>query len=121
MSVLSSNVVPRGRCDPRGVTARLIRNSVTRHVAQAQQTRKQSKAPFWGAVVFTLAAILGLSTLFYRSKYGHPTSDIQRIGKLPGERESCVTGAVSDETSTVMGYNSKSLGRAGLRVLSPNY
>lgn len=72
-------------------------------------------------MAFTLAAILGLSVLFYRGKYGHPTSEVERIGKLPGKRESCVADVMSDETFTVMGYNSKSLGRAGRRVLSPNY
>ncbi|KAF8551645.1 glycoside hydrolase family 27 protein [Imleria badia] len=48
------------------------------------QAPQKPKGPFWGALVFTLAAILGLSTLFvYRGKYMHPTNEIQRVGKLP--------------------------------------
>ncbi|KAG8216892.1 glycoside hydrolase family 27 protein [Butyriboletus roseoflavus] len=63
----------------------ILPTSSTPLLAQAQPTRKQSnsKTPAWSAVAFTLVAALGLSTLLYRIKYGHPTSETRRVGKLP--------------------------------------
>jgi len=53
-------------------------------LGKAQPTSRKSKGSFWGVFAFTLAAIVGLSTLFiYRSKHARPTNEIERVGKLP--------------------------------------